>query len=149
MKDTSKWFGKVCQWKWLLFPYVIQHFHDSKVLSTFDFDKTKTTISYNFNQKIVLLSFPLKIDNRAKNPITNDFVKDVKDIENWNFCPVKKNMPYQLFLKIMRKWTKKMKAAITSFLASDSFSTFLQDVRQFLLPQRSQVRMFVNVQKRI
>ena len=41
-----------------------------------------------------------------------------------------------------------MKAKITSFRTSDTSSsspTFLQDVRQFLFPQRSQITMFVNL----
>ena len=58
------------------------------------------------------MSLPLKIDNRAKVPITNDFVKDEKDIENWNFCPLKKSCPYRMSTyvagckipKIISKW---------------------------------------------
>ena len=41
------------------------------------------------------MSFPLKIDNRAKVSITKDFVKDVKDIEIQIFAQSKKkkNVP--------------------------------------------------------
>ena len=56
-----------------------------EVLPTFDFDKTRTNILQfrtSFNQKTILLPFPLKIDQRTRVPVTNDFVKDVKDTEN-------------------------------------------------------------------
>ena len=55
---------------------------------------------------------------------------------------------YYLFLKIMPKWTKLVKAKITSFRtfdASSSSSYISSDVRQFLFPQLSQVTMFVNL----
>ena len=62
-----------------------------------------TTLNYGETlfkcSKSYILSSSPKKKQRAKVPINNYFLKDVKDIENWDFCPLKKKHVQKRSLK--------------------------------------------------